>query len=86
MNWAFLRWLADSPYATVAKIAAAAGLGALIDYLTTSDINPLVVAVAAAVLPVIINALNPADPRYGRGRAPGIYDVATIQEIQQEGE
>lgn len=31
----------------------------------TADVHPLIVAIGAAVIPVIINALNGADPRYG---------------------
>lgn len=81
-----MEWLARSPWASVAKIAAAAGLGALVDYLATSTVNPLVVAVSAAIIPVIINALNPADPRYGRGREPFARDIATQPELVIEGE
>ncbi len=31
----------------------------------TADIHPLIVAVGAAVIPVLVNGLNPADPRWG---------------------
>jgi len=31
----------------------------------TSDVHPLIVAISAAVIPVLINALNSADSRYG---------------------
>lgn len=82
----FATWLAQSPVATVLKIAAAAGIGALIDYASTSTIDPLWVALAAAVGPVIINALNPQDPRYGRGKAPRLADVATTHEFDIKGE
>lgn len=61
-------WLARSPVASVLKIAVGAGLGAALDYLVTADVSPLVVAVAAAVVPVLVNFLNPADARYGRGK------------------
>lgn len=82
----FATWLAQSPVATVLKIAAAAGIGALIDYGSTSSIDPLWVALAAAVGPVIINALNPEDPRYGRGKTPRLADVATTHEFDIKGE
>lgn len=61
-------WLATSPIASVLKIAVGAGLGALADQLATSGISPIWVAVGAAVIPVIVNAINPDDPRYGRTR------------------
>jgi len=48
------------------KIAGGAALGALLSWLTTADVHPLIVALGAAVIPVIINALNGDDPRYGR--------------------
>ncbi len=58
-------WLAKTWEGSVFKIAAGAGLGALASWLMTSDVHPLIVAVSAAVIPVIINALNGDDPRYG---------------------
>jgi hypothetical protein len=59
------KWLANTWEGSVFKIAAGAGLGALASYLMTSDVHPLIVAVSAAVIPVLINALNSADSRYG---------------------
>lgn len=65
--WArFKDWLFVSPFASVLKVAAGAGLAAFLNELATSDIDPIWVAVGGAVLPVLINYLNPADPRYGR--------------------
>lgn len=61
-------WLATSPIASILKIAVGAALGGVVDYLTTSNVNPIVVAVGAAVIPVAVNAINPDDPRYGRTR------------------
>ena len=58
-------WLAVSPMASVLKISLGAGLGAVGSWLATADIHPLIVAVGAAVIPVLVNALNPADPRWG---------------------
>ena len=31
----------------------------------TADVHPLIVGIGAAVIPVLINALNSADKRYG---------------------
>ena len=64
---AFEHWLANSPTGSFVKIALAAALGALGSYLATAEVHPLVVALTAAVLPVVINFLNPQDPRYGKG-------------------
>lgn len=60
-------WLASSPTASFLKIALAAALGAVGSYLATAEVHPLVVALTAAVLPVVLNFLNPADSRYGKG-------------------
>lgn len=61
----FLDWLAKSPEATVLKVAVGAALGAILSWLMSADIHPLVVAIGAAVLPVCINYLNGRDLRYG---------------------
>jgi len=59
-------WLATTWEGSIVKIAGGAALGALLSWIATADIHPLIVAVSAAVIPVIINALNGQDPRYGR--------------------
>lgn len=65
----FEAWLATSPTASFLKILLAAGLGAVGSWVATAEIHPLVVAICAAVIPVIINWLNPSDTRYGRDSA-----------------
>lgn len=65
----FEAWLGSSPTASFLKIALAAALGALGSYVATAEVHPLVVALAAAVIPVIVNFLNPGDARYGKGSA-----------------
>jgi hypothetical protein len=60
------KWLAETWEGSLVKIAGGAALGALLSWLTTADVHPLIVALGAAVIPVIINALNGDDPRYGR--------------------
>ena len=60
------QWLASTWEGSIVKVAGGAALGALLSYLLTSDVHPLIVALSAAVIPVIINALNVDDPRYGR--------------------
>jgi hypothetical protein len=80
------RWLADTWEGSMVKIALGAGLGALGSWLATADVHPLVVAIGAAVIPVIINALNGADPRYGRHAAILPEDIARATELEIEGE
>ena len=60
------QWLANSWEGSIVKIAGGAALGALLSWLATADVHPLIVAISAAVIPVIINALNGEDTRYGR--------------------
>ena len=59
------KWLADSATGSFIKITLGAALGAALSWLATSDIHPLIVAISAAVIPIIINTLNPQDTRYG---------------------
>lgn len=59
------KWLAQTWEGSIVKITAGAALGAIASWLMTSDVHPLIVAIGAAVIPVLINALNSADKRYG---------------------
>jgi hypothetical protein len=59
------KWLANTWEGSIVKITAGAALGAIASWLMTADIHPLIVAIGAAVIPVLINALNSADSRYG---------------------
>ena len=58
-------WLATTWEGSLVKIGGGAALGAVLSWLMTADVHPLIVALGAAVIPVIINALNSEDPRYG---------------------
>lgn len=71
----FLDWLAVSPVASAAKIGAAAALTFLIDNVANLGLDPAGQAVAIAVLTVAINAINPADVRYGK-KDPELLDEA----------
>jgi hypothetical protein len=72
----FEEWLATSPTASFLKIMTAAGLGAVASWVATAQVDPLVVAICAAVIPVAINWLNPADVRYGNlGTKGDRFDV-----------
>lgn len=81
-----MQWLATSPIASILKITLGAALGGVLSWLATANIGPLWVAVGSAVLPVAINALNPDDPRYGRGQQPHYLDQASRDEFVIEGE
>lgn len=59
------KWLANTWEGSIVKITAGATLGAIASWLMTADVHPLIVAIGAAVIPVLINALNSADKRYG---------------------
>jgi hypothetical protein len=61
------KWLATTWEGSIVKITAGAALGAIASWLMTADVHPLIVAIGAAVIPVLINALNSADKRYGVG-------------------
>lgn len=63
----FCAWLAASPLASAFKVAASAALMWCVDNATTFDLPPVVQVALIAGLPVLINALNPADSRYGFG-------------------
>ena len=80
------RWLADTWEGSVTKIALGAALGALGSWLATSDVHPLIVAVGAAVVPVLVYALNGQDPRYGRHAYLDPEDIAREPELEIEGE
>lgn len=67
----FLEWLARSPLATAVKVGVSVILAmAVADWTATGSISfdkwqTWVIAAAAAVLPVVVNYLNPSDDRYG---------------------
>lgn len=59
-------WLFETWEGGITKAVLGAALGAFLPWLLTSSVHPLGIAVGAAVVPVLINALNSGDPRYGR--------------------
>ena len=58
-------WLAATWEGSLLKISLGAALGAVLSYVLTADVHPLIVAIGSAVIPILINAVNPQDPRYG---------------------
>lgn len=83
---AIREWLATTWEGSIVKIAGGAALGAILSWLTTADVHPLIVAIGAAVIPVLINALNPDDTRYGRGKQLPQHHIANQPEFEIEGE
>jgi len=63
-----------------------AALGAFLSWLMTSNVEPVIVAIGSAVIPLIVNALNKFDPRYGLGKLPMLSDTADMAEMTIEGE
>jgi len=67
----FLDWLAVSPLATAGKTFIAVVLSAAVaDWATGGAISlanweAWVIAACVSAVPLIVNALNPQDPRYG---------------------
>ena len=65
-------WLASSPVASAVKAFVAVMLSMVVaDWVASGSISfdkwqTWVIAGLASAVPVIINWLNPADPRYGR--------------------
>ena len=59
-------WLAYSPIASFAKIFGAGVLGWILLNLDTLQIHPAVGIGLASAIPILINWLNPGDPRYGK--------------------
>ena len=62
----FLLWLARSPIASAAKVAAGAVLVWVLDNVTDLGLHPIAQVAIVAAIPVLINAINPQDDRYGR--------------------
>ena len=81
-----VRWLATAWQATLTKSVLGAALGAILSWLMTSDVEPLIVGIGAAVIPLVTNALNKYDPRYGMGKQTPLSDLATSHEFPIEGE
>jgi len=71
----FEDWLAVSPIGSFLKISLGAALGALLSWLLTADVHPLIMAIGAAVIPIAINMINPQDPRYGTVNWEGFEDA-----------
>jgi hypothetical protein len=67
-------WLADSPWGGALKAASGAVLVWLLDNVQQLDLPPVAQVALVAGLPVLINALNPMDDRYGMGKVQDVSD------------
>lgn len=65
----FQKWLASTPEGTFFKTAVGAAIGAVASWVATANVSPLIVALCAALAPVLLNYLNGQDPRYGVGKS-----------------
>lgn len=59
----FLAWLANSPYASIIKIAVGGALAAVLATITNADGSPvnnsLIVILGAALIPYVLHLINP---------------------------
>lgn len=59
----FWAWLANSPYASIIKIAVGGALAAVLATITNSDGSPnstaLIVVIGAALIPYFLHLINP---------------------------
>jgi len=62
----FLLWLAHSPLAEAAKIGLGAGCAWLLNNITSLNLAAEYQAIVVAIVTIIIDALNPHDPRFGK--------------------
>jgi len=63
----FLYWLASSPLGSALKVGVAASLGWVVSNPNTLNMPPVIAVGLVTAIPVLINWLNPADGRYGKG-------------------
>jgi len=62
----FLLWLAHSPIAEAGKIGLGAGCAWLLNNAASLNLKAEYQAIVVAVVTIIIDALNPHDPRFGK--------------------
>ena len=67
----FFDWMANTRTGSFFKIAVGAVLVWAMDAMAEWNIPPVVMVALVAVIPVIINELNPKDGRYGVGSGDG---------------
>jgi len=70
----FLKWLASSPTASALKIVLGGSLAVVINQIDSFNLPPAIALLIVAVIPLVIDALNPHDPRFGKGKTPTLVD------------
>lgn len=66
VEYAVRLWLATTVTGSIVKVSLGAALGWVV--LNTAGWHPLLATVVTVAVPVAINAMNPADGRYGVGK------------------
>ena len=61
-------WLAKHPLGTAFKVGIGAGLAWVLNNATSLNLSPAQTAVVIMMVNIGINALNPQDARYGKGK------------------
>lgn len=61
----FLEWFGTSPLASFLRTFGAAALGWILINADTLNLHPAIIIGLVSALPVLINWLNPQDPRFG---------------------
>jgi len=62
-------WLAKHPLGTAFKVGVGAGLAWVLNNAASLNLDPAQTAVVIMIVNVGINALNPQDARYGKGKS-----------------
>lgn len=74
----FLKWLSNSPTAAVLKVALGGLLVIVFDSINSYNLPPIAALAITALIPVIVDALNPNDPRFGKGKAPSLAQFIEV--------
>ena len=74
----FLGWLAGTATGSLVKVVLGATLAWVADNAANYDIPPVVLIAITAVVPIMINLINPADGRYGVGKTE--YDPLAVED------
>jgi hypothetical protein len=73
-------WLATSPLAQILKYSVGALAAVLIDSLASFHLPAAIVLLITGLVPLIVDYINDADPRFGKGTKPTVSDVVTAVE------
>lgn len=68
---AFFQWMASTRTGSIFKVALGAILVWVLDSVSNWDVPVWAMVALVAVIPMVINELNPRDHRYGAGVSKG---------------